>query len=919
MKFSYTFNNLLGCVYRQGNLIFTNDGNSVISPVGNRITIFDLKKNTSTTLPVESNYNFTTLALSPNGCTLLAVNENHATFMISLISNTVIHKRSFRHLVKAIKFSPDGKLFAMCLNDEVLIFQAPGPYSGEYNGFHLKRRLGGLADETICLDWSGDSKLLAVGTKEMLVHIYSMDNTKSNSRLTLGKQGSKVISVFFDHKTDDLITITAGSKLHVWKCIRQKDDVKSEEPMKKKKKEDEVEAEDYDATKTLEQTEEEITNALEKIDIIDEEEKSKKKKRKFDVSFQTTGHKILLDNGKVKICSATYHKENRILVVGTSVGDFYIYEMPECSLIHSLNISKNKIKSVAMNCTGDWIALGCTGIGQLLVWEWQSETYVMKQQGHSSNMSCISYSTDGQYIGTGGEDGKVKLWNTQTGYCFVTFSEHTSPVTSLQFCGNKKFLISASLDGTVRAFDIIRYRNFRTLTTPRPVQLSCVSVDSSGEFVAAGSQDSFEIYLWSMKLGRLLEILSGHGGPVCSIEFSPNPNSAVMASVSWDKTLRIWDAIEKGSAHETIELCSDGLAVAFHPAGQVVAVATLNGQISTFDVKSGSQLFTIDGRNDLGSGQLDTDLVSAKQSLKAKAFLTLCYSADGECILAGGQSKNVCIYNIKQGIILKKFSITCNLSLDGVQEFISWRNRTEFGNLKLVEEREELEGGKVAIRLPGVRKGDMAARNFKPEIRVFSVQFSPTGQQWTAATTEGLLIYSLNTGVVFDPWELQMNITPSSVRKAITDNDSTNALMMSMKLNEAGLINEVLESIPVKDIELTVSTLSEKYIERLLLIVSTALDSSTHLEFYLHWAQSILTTHGLTIKAQQNMPALLALQKSLSKKYEQFSKICDFNKYTMQYISRLGEVKASGDARMIEEDEASVDDINEEMDYSEEE
>jgi hypothetical protein len=52
---------------------------------------------------------------------------------------------------------------------------------------------------------------------------------------------------------------------------------------------------------------------------------------------------------------------------------------------------------------------------------------------------------------------------------------------------------------------------------------------------------------------------------------------------------------------------------------------------------------------------------------------------------------------------------------------------TEFGNMALVEEREEQEGGSIAIRLPGVRSGDMAARAFKPEVRVYCLQFSPTG------------------------------------------------------------------------------------------------------------------------------------------------------------------------------------------------
>lgn len=48
-----------------------------------------------------------------------------------------------------------------------------------------------------------------------------------------------------------------------------------------------------------------------------------------------------------------------------------------------------------------------SGLGQLLVWEWQSESYVLKQQGHFNSMVSLAYSPDGQYIVTGGDDGKV--------------------------------------------------------------------------------------------------------------------------------------------------------------------------------------------------------------------------------------------------------------------------------------------------------------------------------------------------------------------------------------------------------------------------------------------------------------------------------------------------------------------------------
>lgn len=37
-------------------------------------------------------------------------------------------------------------------------------------------------------------------------------------------------------------------------------------------------------------------------------------------------------------------------------------------------------------------------------------------------------------------------------------------------------------------------------------------------------------------------------------------------------------------------------------------------------------------------------------ALLARCFTSLCYTADGTCVLAGGKSKFVCIYNIEQQV-----------------------------------------------------------------------------------------------------------------------------------------------------------------------------------------------------------------------------------------------------------------------------
>jgi WD40 repeat protein len=52
---------------------------------------------------------------------------------------------------------------------------------------------------------------------------------------------------------------------------------------------------------------------------------------------------------------------------------------------------------------------------------------------------------------------QVKVWNTTSGFCFVTFHEHTAGVTGVSFTSNGQVILSSSLDGTVRAFDLNRF------------------------------------------------------------------------------------------------------------------------------------------------------------------------------------------------------------------------------------------------------------------------------------------------------------------------------------------------------------------------------------------------------------------------------------------------------------------------------
>ena len=73
------------------------------------------------------------------------------------------------------------------------------------------------------------------------------------------------------------------------------------------------------------------------------------------------------------------------------------------------------------------------------------------------------------------------------------------------------------------------------------------------------------------------------------------------------------------------------------------------------------------------------------------------------------------------------------------------------------------------------------------------------GRSWAAASTEGLVVYSLDSDIVFDPFQLDCDVTPERIQQASSNREHTNALMMSLRLNEPQLICHIMEAVKPSD------------------------------------------------------------------------------------------------------------------------
>ncbi|KAJ1930134.1 U3 snoRNP protein, partial [Linderina macrospora] len=216
MKTDFKFSNLCGTVYHKGNLVFTPDGNSVLSPVGNRVTLFDLVNNKTETLPFENKRDIRRLALSPNGHLLLSVDDLGNTLLVNFRRRTVLHHFNFKDKVRDIQFSPDGKYFAVGLGRKIEVWRSPG-YTREFAPFELHRRYGGHYDDITQISWSPDSRFFLTSSKDMATKIYSVDPIEGFTPTTLTGHRYAVVGSWFTNDMRAIYTVSRDGAV----CVRR--------------------------------------------------------------------------------------------------------------------------------------------------------------------------------------------------------------------------------------------------------------------------------------------------------------------------------------------------------------------------------------------------------------------------------------------------------------------------------------------------------------------------------------------------------------------------------------------------------------------------------------------------------------------------------------------------------------------------
>ena len=828
---AFQFSSLCGISYDSGDIKFTPNNRALLSPVGHRLNRFGLTTGGSDSSC--ETYSFETLSpirkVGVSKTFLLVIDTESRCLFCNQETGAILHRFNVKgdSPVRAVEFSIDEDFVALAVGRKVQVWKCPNSLNKVFSPMTFHHEFAIHSDEILSFSWTTSGFL--TGSKDCTAHLqYSRVHDGNEflrpnpweTSVSLVGHRSPVIGAFDLARNLEepcIFTISEDGAVFEWRFSK-----KSAQHAK-------------------------------------HHAKRKRLENDFENEWQLKSqHFVQANNQTITCCSVI----KSLLLVGFSDGVFSLFELPSCQNLQSLSASKFALESCAISSDGSWLALASPTMGQLLVWEWLSETFVLRQQGHYYTMNSISYSTDGRIFCSGGDDGKLKLWSTSTNTCFVTFTEHTAPITGSTFVSNNA-LLSCSLDGTCRAFDLIRLRNFRTMTPPQPTQLTCIATD--GEVVCCGSMEPYQIFVWSLRTGKLLDILSGHTGPISCLEFAQN--KPLLASSSWDGSVKLWEPFSSTKCLETLIHSSpvNQLSLAFRPDGKELCSTGLDGYLSFWKVDGGVMKSSIDCRRDL----------EVKEKVN-RCFLSVCYSADGKYVLAGGKSTWVFAYDCEKELLLKKYQLAHRVRVRDLYESVD----DDSNKVRWRESRH----------LPGVQRGKDAGkrRTIDPEIQVNSLRFSPTGRSWIAATNGGLLVFSLDIQTNFEPMDIDINCTPQTTRLAALNGDFAKACLQSIFLGDDDLITEMISSVPLESLSLVAKSIPKSKLPKCVNVIAQSLDSNTCIQYYLKWALALFSCirESDTEKYRNTLlPSFRNLQRAILKQEKVLANICDENLYDMVFLT----------------------------------
>jgi WD40 repeat protein len=345
-----------------------------------------------------------------------------------------------------------------------------------------------------------------------------------------------------------------------------------------------------------------------------------------------------------------------------------------------LNSHAGQVTALALNRAGTLLA-AADSANAVHVWSLPANREIHVLREHGAEVRALAFAPDGQRLASGGADHVIRLWTgSDTAEADVSVPAEAAGQTTIPdgkhlirtgggtalgagdpadapvlvrldgaalleavACSpDGRWIAGSAADGPPRLWEADTGRLRHTLVGPTaPVTALAFSADSA--LLASGSSRGTDIWLWDVPSGEpVLLIPDALDG--CSVEalaFHPKERLLAAGGIDWlatggsDGAVYVWDV---DARTPVVTLDGAALALAFHPSGTRLAVASLAESVRVWDLAAPHR----------GVRHLPlAELVAHNDAVTCVA-----YSPDGRRLASGSIDHTVCLWDADSGNLL---------------------------------------------------------------------------------------------------------------------------------------------------------------------------------------------------------------------------------------------------------------------------
>ncbi len=387
------------------------------------------------------------------------------------------------------------------------------------------------------------------------------------------------------------------------------------------------------------------------------------------------------------IKSIAINKNGESAVTSSMDGSIKLWNIERGTYVRVANLHSNGVQGVTYSPDGSLIATASLD-GTICFVDSQTRKRRATIVADSGPLETVGFNADGSLLVSAGRNGIVTLWDTTTRTAVTSLPEQHTTVLDAAFSPDGSLIACGCGDSTIRVWDVGKEEALTLQGHQGEVaSLSFCTTDSR---LASASLDG-TVKIWNLKSGQELLSWDVHSSGVYAVAWSPNVSR--IATASHDGKVRLWD-VDTGEEVLTLARESRGIYdLQFSPSGSQLISPSIDDTLSIWD---GMELHSV-------AVEVPTPMVLTNQLLFKSTVGIECvvHSLDGQKLVAAGQDRVAHIWDMAeqrevQSLIGHERTISCaDISPDGKVAVTASEDKTlRFWNT---------ESGVELVRLPAVR------------------------------------------------------------------------------------------------------------------------------------------------------------------------------------------------------------------------